>query len=156
MLFQFAVMVGVWAGIYTLHGQARNIAAGLAHDEMKRKQAEADERIVAALKGKWQSTHGERTILEFHDRRYSLNLDGPIMEGTSYSVRDGILILRVYVTGGEIALWQLHCQLSPEALILWVNEERWEDRQFRFLVLRREPQPDEPRPFKLHFKRIGK
>jgi hypothetical protein len=150
MFLQLAIIAGVWAGIYLLNQYSRNISEAFARDEAKRKQAEDEAKKYAALVGKWQSTHGDGTILELRRvREFSLNRERRSGYRGLYSLQDGKLVFRIPGRDAYFPYWYLRYQVSRQELVVWGDD--W----FRRVVLGRDPRPDEPRPLEVRFRRIG-
>src|SRR4051794_24138494 len=62
MLLQALFLLAFWSGVYLLHEQATLIVAAREREAAERAATEAE--LKRAGLGKWESTHGDGTVLE--------------------------------------------------------------------------------------------
>jgi hypothetical protein len=142
MLLQALFLVCFWAGIYTLHQQSRNISDAYHKAEQ---EAKAD----AAIEGKWQSTHGDGTILEMRKKRFTLVRDGELILAGAYTRSEFEHRLRLSPNPRHYWVWTMRYQIGPEELLIWVRGEFYQTIRGP-----KAPQPAELGP-QVRFKRVG-
>jgi hypothetical protein len=143
MLLQALFLVAFWPGIYTLHQQSRDISAAY-------RKAEEEAKADAALEGKWQSTHGDGTILEMRKSKFTLIRDGESILAGGYTRYWSEHRLHLWPDTESFRGWTFRYQIGPQELVIWVGGEFYRDVRGPTAA-----PPAEPGPQEIRFRRIG-